>query len=215
MFLLSAAPPAWWRPPLASTWLLDSVAAGTPPVGLVAAGPAALLPALIRLPAAQCLTIRPWAAADLALLPTIAAFAGRRPGIDALTATPRASLNTILWCDPGASPSIGGMRQVADRLGSGGVLTLFVSPASRPSAALSLLRLRRILRQAGLRIERTSGCLGPRALAWSALARLALTAGRPDRYDRYHAAMRAAFEEPWPWALACRYAVIVARGRSC
>ena len=213
---LSAAPSTWWRPPLARMRLLDSAAGDARPlVGIVAADPAGLLPALIRLPAAQCLTIRPWSAADLALLPAVAEFAGRQPTVEPLAAIPPASLQSVLWCDPALPLSTDLARQVGACLGPSGMLAVFVTAALGPPAMLSLIRLRRALRRAGMRVEWTSGCLGPRALAWSALARLALVAGHPDRYDRYHAAMRATYAEPWPLALVCRTAVVVARGTSC
>ena len=44
----------------------------------------------------------------------------------------------------------------------------------------------------------------------SCRARFALAAGRPDHYDRYHAAMRAAYAERWPLALLCRTVLVVA-----
>jgi hypothetical protein len=212
---LPAAPSAWWRPPLAITWLLDAVAGDAQsPVGIVATDAAGLLPALIRLPAARCPTIRPWSAADLARLPYIAAFTGRQPLIEALATIPPASLRSLLWCEPALPLSADLARQIGACLGPCGRLAVFVTSAAG-SAVPSVLRLRRALRHAGMRVERTSGCLGPRALAWSVLARLALAAGRPDRYDRYHAAMRAAYAEPWPLALACRTAAVVARRVSC
>jgi hypothetical protein len=216
MHSLSVAPSAWWRPPPARAWLLDAVAADAlPPVGIVASDPAGLLPALIRLPEARCLTIRPWSAADLALLPGIAAFAGRQPIVEALATTPPASLQSLLLCEPVLPLPAGLAHQLGTRLRPSGMLAVVLTPAVGPAAVLSVLRLRRALRRAGTRVERTSGCLGPRALTWSALARLALAAGRPDRYDRYHAAMRAAFPEPWPLALACRTVAVVARRVSC
>lgn len=212
---LPATPSTWWRPPLAITWLLDVVAGDAQsPVGIVATDAAGVLPALIRLPGARCLTIRPWSAADLALLPDIAAFTGRQPIVEALATIPPASLQSLLWCEPLTPLAAGLARQIGTRLRPSGMLAVVVTPAMGP-AVLSVIHLRRALRHAGMRVERTRGCLGPRALAWSALARLALAVGRPDRYDRYHAAMRAAYAEPWPLALACRTVAVVARRASC
>ena len=72
------------------------------------------------------------------------------------------------------------------------------------------MHLRHALRRAGLHVELPIGYLGHRALAWSVAARLALAVGRPDHYDRCHAAMRAAFAEGWPLALLCRSVVAIA-----
>jgi hypothetical protein len=201
---------------LALTHLLDAVASeANPPIGIIADNPERLLPALIRVPEAHCLTETAWGAADHDQLPLIAAFTGGRPTPTSLAASPPASLQTVLWCDPALPLSADQIRQAGRCLSPSGVLAIIVRPPHHLAAGLSILRLRSTLRRAGLRLEQTVGCLGPSALIWSARARLALVAGRPDRYDRSHAAMRAAFAEEWPWALLCQRVLLTARRPPC
>jgi len=204
--------PAWWRPPLEVTRLLDALASdAAPPFGMVASGPELLVPALGRFPSACCITLRPWSAPDLALLPSVAAFVGVQPTVVRLSVVAPQSLKTVLWLSSDLPPSVAQIRRVATCLAPSGVLIVVLrSPGIRP-AVMPTLRLHRELRRAGLEVRQVTGYLGPRALAWSIRARLALAAGRPDRYDRYHAAMRAAYAESWPLALLCRTVVVMAQ----
>jgi hypothetical protein len=192
------------------TRLLDALASDAAlPIGIVASGPERLVPALSRFPSALCVTVQPWRAPDLALLPAVAAFVGVRPAITPLSELLPQSLQTALWFDPGPSQILAQVQLVAACLAPNGRLAVVIVSTRMPPAALPVLRLRRALRQAGLLVAQTTGYLGPVALAWSARARLAQTANRPDHYDRYHAAMRAAYAERWPMALLCRTVVVV------
>jgi hypothetical protein len=210
--LLAAAPPTAWRPSLAVTRLLDAVLGGArAPIGLVARGQAVVAPALIRVPAARVLTMQPWYAADLALLPTVAQFVGTRPAVTSLADAATAGLQTVLWLDPTLPVAAEQLQLVAAALAPDGRLAIALTAGPGPIAAAALLHLRHALRRAGWHSSPTMGFQGPRSLAWSARARLALAAGHPERYDRCHAAMRAAYAETWPLALLCRVVVVTAR----
>lgn len=213
IYALATAPPAWWRPPLDITRLLDLLAGlARPPVGIIAPDPTLLLPALIRLPSATVIAIPSGNAATSGQLAMIGAFIGAEPRMTTLSAVSPGSFRTVLWLDLHRPPTLVALRQVDRCLDGTGLLAMAIQSAGIAVPTLTTLRLRRTLQHAGLRIIWTCGFLGPRALVWSAVARLALTAGRLDRYDRYHAAMRAAYAERWPGALLCRTVVVLARG---
>lgn len=209
---LASAPPTAWRPSLVVTRLIDDVLGGAwAPVGVIARQPAILVPALVRVPAAQVLTLQPWNAADLALLATVALFVGTLPTVVHMVDVAPKSLQMVLWLDPTLPLASAQVQRVAACLAPDGMLAIAVADMAGPMAMVAVLHLRHALRRAGWHISQTGGFLGPRALAWSVCARLALAAGRPERYDRYHAAMRAAYAESWPLALLCRATVVLAQ----
>lgn len=208
---LATAPASWWRPSLGVTLLLDTLASDAlPPVGLIVTKPDQLVPALLRMPAAACFSVQPWSLAEQALLPTVGQFVGFPPVVAPLAVAPRAAFQTLLWFDPGLLPRSTDIRRVRACLARHGRLAGIFSNAPFPAGSLAVMRLRHRLRRAGMHVEPTTGYLGPRALAWSAAARLALAAGRQDHYDRCHAAMRSIYAEGWPLALLCRGVVVIA-----
>ncbi|HEV7213958.1 MAG TPA: hypothetical protein VGP33_02455, partial [Chloroflexota bacterium] len=87
--VVPAAPASWWRPPLGLARLLDALASDArAPVGIIAAAPESLAPALLRLPTATCFTVQPWSPQSQGLLPTVGQFVGIPPLVAPLIAAP-------------------------------------------------------------------------------------------------------------------------------
>jgi hypothetical protein len=134
-----------------------------------------------------------------------APWAWQKPKLVDLSAP--ASYSALLWAEPEAGAAPETAKLLRQRALPGARLQVIAStdlrrylpawrlpipPAQAPLPVAAVLRL---LRAAGWQVESLHGYHGPRAVAWTNLARLCQALGRPDWADRAGFAMRASYIE--------------------
>lgn len=132
-------------------------------------------------------------------------WAWQKPKLVDLSAP--AGYSALLWAEPEAGTAPETANLLRQRALPGTRLQVIAStalrrylpawrlptpPAQAPLPAGTVLHL---LRAAGWQVESLHGYHGPRAIAWTNLARLSQALGRPDWADRASFAMRASYIE--------------------